>query len=182
MRHVSLSLLMAAGCLSAAATAAPPVSGGGRASATGGSSTTATTGGGGNTAGAAQGHGGIAASALLCSLFSGTDLMASGSRTTRAGAQRTDADHAIEFGSLWTAGHQTTVGSRAPADAAPVMATVKLPIVLSAAERKQFQDAGWTARYDAAGHRHVYCLAGSRTTDGSSAVAQQGALCIASGE
>ena len=173
MRHLPFFLIVAACCLSATANGAPPASGS--------AGTTPTVGVASGAAASGQRRGNLAASALLCSLFAETDRTGPGAPPTTAAKQPTDAEHAIEFGSLWTAEHQTTVGSRPSVDAAPVVATVKLPIVLTAAERKQFQDAGWTPRYDETGRRQIYCLENSRRADGSSAAARRGSLCVTSG-
>ena len=173
MRYFPPSMLVAACALSAVVTAAPPVSQTG--------TTTATASGASGAAGTGRRYADVAASSLLCRLFTGTDLAAQPTvPPPPTGRWRADIDHAIEFDHLWTEHHQTTVGRGAPADTAPVVATVRLPIEVSAAERKQFQDAGWTAHYDEARHRHLYCLEGSKPGQSASSASPQGVLCVAS--
>jgi hypothetical protein len=130
-----------------------------------------------------QRTGNVAASNLICNLFAGSDLLAAPPATApNAGSLESDPNRAIQFTSLWSDSHQTTVGGSTASDTTSVIATVKLPITLSAAERKQFDDAGWKPHYDKAHHQTLYCLENSVHVHGQSAPPRQGLLCVTSGE
>jgi hypothetical protein len=129
-----------------------------------------------------QRTGNVAASNLICNLFAGSDLLAGSSAAPNAGSLESDPNRAIQFSPLWSDSHQATVGGSTASDTTSVIATVKLPITLSAAERKQFDDAGWKPHYDKANHQTLYCLENSLHVHGQSAPLRQGLLCVTSGE
>lgn len=179
MRYVSLLVLIGVFCSPAALPAepvAPRSSAAANSSASSAGASVPATGKGGRPVA------GLAASSLICSLFGSGDWLAdTAAATQKAGARDTDPNHAIQFGRIWTDGHQTTVGRSTVSDPASVIATIKLPITLSAAERKQFDDAGWKAHYDKASHATLYCFDKALRARGQSGAPGEGLLCVTGG-
>jgi hypothetical protein len=173
--------LLSIGGIGVAGVAGSPTNGAaaGTTGASGSSGALGSTGTGGATGGRASHGGGSVSSGVLCAGLLGSGIL--GNVFTVApmpAAQRSDPNTAIQFTQIWSNTHQATVGGRPPdgvPHAKPAVATVKLPIAFSAADRRRFEAAGWTARAAAGGHGTQYCLQNSA---GDGATPSQGMICV----
>ncbi len=125
---------------------------------------------------------GLSRSNLLCAGLLGSGVLGNVLTVAPMTAANSDPNTAIQFTKIWSDTHQATVGGPPPAavpHTKPMVATVKLPIAFSAAERQQFEQAGWKLRPESGGHG-AYCLENAGRPEGGGAPTP-GMICVTAG-